>query len=48
VFTTPPFLIFFVRIPRSHKKKPATAFLEYIKSKDCAELFRKYGFTLAQ
>ena len=37
-----------VLLSHSQHKKEATEFLEYIKMKDSAELFRKYGFTLPQ
>ena len=35
-----------VVLSHSSDKKEAAAFLEYVKSKDAAEVFRKYGFTL--
>ena len=44
----PPLTQGVVLLSHSKHKKEATAFLEYIKTRDCAELFRKYGFTLAQ
>ena len=44
----PPLTQGVVLLSHSEHKKEATAFLEYIKTRDCAELFRKYGFTLAQ
>ncbi len=44
----PPLTQGVVLLAHSQHKKEATAFLEYVKSKDCAELFRKYGFTLSQ
>jgi ABC-type molybdate transport system substrate-binding protein len=37
-----------VLLSHSPHKKEAAEFLEYIKTKDSAELFRKYGFTLPQ
>jgi molybdate transport system substrate-binding protein len=37
-----------VLLSHSQHKKEATQFLEYIKTKEAAELFRKYGFTLPQ
>ena len=33
-------------LSHSQHKKEATQFLEYIKTKETAELLRKYGFTL--
>jgi len=33
-------------LSHSQHKKEAADFLEYIKTKECAELFQKYGFTL--
>ena len=35
-----------VIITRSQNKKEATAFLDYIKTKDASDVLRKYGFTL--
>jgi ABC-type molybdate transport system substrate-binding protein len=37
-----------VVISRSDHKKEAAEFLEYIKTKETAELLRKFGFTLPQ
>ena len=44
----PPLAQGVVLLSHSQHKKEATEFLEYIKTKDSAELFRKYGFTLPQ
>lgn len=37
-----------VVISRSQHKKEAREFLEYLKTKDAAEVFRKYGFSLPE
>jgi molybdate transport system substrate-binding protein len=44
----PPLAQGVVVLSHSQHKKEAAEFLEYIKSKDAAELLRKYGFTLPQ
>jgi len=44
--TYPPLAQGVVALSRSQHKKEAAEFLEYIKTKESAELFRKYGFTL--
>lgn len=44
----PPLAQGVVLLSHSPHKKEAAEFLEYIKTKDSAELFRKYGFTLPQ
>ncbi len=35
-------------LSHSQHKKEAEQFLEYVKTKEAAELLRKYGFTLPQ
>jgi molybdate transport system substrate-binding protein len=44
----PPLAQGVVVLTHSQHKKEAASFLEYIKSKEAAELFQKYGFSLAQ
>ena len=42
----PPLAQGVIVLSHSQHKKEAAAFLEYIKTKDAAEIFRKFGFTL--
>jgi molybdate transport system substrate-binding protein len=44
----PPLAQGVVVLSHSHHKKEAVAFLDYFKTKEVAELLRKYGFTLPQ
>jgi molybdate transport system substrate-binding protein len=44
----PPLVQGTVVLSHSRHKKEAAQFLEYLKTKEAAELFRKYGFTLPQ
>jgi molybdate transport system substrate-binding protein len=44
----PPLVQGTVVLSHSQHKKEAAQFLEYLKTKEAAELFRKYGFTLPQ
>jgi molybdate transport system substrate-binding protein len=44
----PPLAQGVVLLSRSQHKREAAQFLEYVKTKESAELFRKYGFTLPQ
>ena len=44
--TYPPLAQGVVLLSRSQHRKEAAQFLEYIKTKEAAELFRKYGFKL--